>query len=99
VLHGADLLLETFPLFSWRSSSATALILSLVRSASWESRGYDVWPLFSDGLKPFSCFDIDRHQSRFVNGDVQNVMPDAYVNDFLFMRSGDRPPRQLLAPT
>ena len=58
--------------------------------------GYGGWALFEDGLGPIETFDVRRDQLRFVTGGFQDAMPRSYVNDFLFMAHGSRPPSDLM---
>jgi FkbM family methyltransferase len=61
--------------------------------------GYDGWALFEHGLRPVEAFDVHRDQERFLTDQFQDAMPRSYVNDFLFMAHGLRPPVDLLDPT
>jgi hypothetical protein len=45
--------------------------------------GYAVFP---DGLRPLAQFDLQRDQVGFLTGDEDEIMPEGYVNDFLFTR-------------
>jgi FkbM family methyltransferase len=60
--------------------------------------GYKGWALFQHGLRPIEAFDVRRDQERFVTDDFQDAMPRSYVNDFLFMAHGLRPPAELMDP-
>ena len=60
--------------------------------------GYDGWALFEHGLCPIEAFDVRRDQERFLTDGFQDAMPRAYVNDFLFMADGLRPPAELMSP-
>jgi FkbM family methyltransferase len=45
--------------------------------------GYAVFP---DGLRPLAQFDLQRDQVGVLTGDEDEIMPEGYVNDFLFTR-------------
>jgi FkbM family methyltransferase len=48
--------------------------------------GYEGYFLDRDGPRPLEQFDIERHQLRFLTGEmVAGSMPDGYVHDFLFV--------------
>lgn len=54
-----------------------------------QSLGYETWPVFSQGLRPLSAFDLERDQLAIVAADPgREIMPPEYVNDFLFVAPG-----------
>lgn len=51
--------------------------------------GYEGYALVPGGLRELSEFDVERDQLRYLDGSPNpDGMPDAYVNDFLFLRPG-----------
>jgi FkbM family methyltransferase len=56
-----------------------------------EVHGYSAWAVGSDGLLPRHEFDVDRDQTRHVDG-FQNRMPAGYISDFLFLPAGSNLP-------
>jgi FkbM family methyltransferase len=51
--------------------------------AEYGLSGYAVFP---DGLRPLAQFDLERDQLGYLTGSEDEVMPEGYVNDFLFTR-------------
>lgn len=55
-----------------------------------ESWGYGGFCLTAGGLQPLDGFDLSRDQrAHLVAGELPEVLPAAYVNDFLFLPSGE----------
>ena len=55
------------------------------------SLGYDGYAIGPQGIFPLSEFDVRRDQLAFLDGRfVATGLPRAYVNNFLFVRSGSR---------
>jgi hypothetical protein len=46
-------------------------------------RGFAVFP---DGVRPLTEFNLERDQVGHLTRDEDEVMPEGYVNDFLFTR-------------
>ena len=96
VLRGASKLLGLKPalLVEIEQRHCDASILNTFKFIL--NSGYDGWALFKEGLRPISQFDLERDQTAFVDGGFQDVMPLSYVNDFLFLEAGKRPPAELM---
>jgi FkbM family methyltransferase len=48
--------------------------------------GYEGWSVHPGGLRPVSCFDLERDQLSFLGGAPSGeAMPRGYVHDFLFV--------------
>ena len=59
---------------------------------------YDAYALHTDGLIPAAKFDLQRDQLAYLGDEfMPHDMPDGYINDFLFVRSGSNV-NPLLAP-
>jgi FkbM family methyltransferase len=50
--------------------------------------GLEAWAVFQDGLRPASDFDLERDQLAHLGDPRGELMPQGYVNDFLFTRPG-----------
>jgi FkbM family methyltransferase len=58
--------------------------------SSW---GYDAYALTPRGIRALDEFDVERDQrAHLVDGDLPVPTPSGYINDFLFVASGARPP-------
>ena len=51
--------------------------------------GYEGWAVFEAGLRPLNAFDLQRDQVAVARAhEGEEIMPPAYVNDFLFVAPG-----------
>jgi FkbM family methyltransferase len=48
--------------------------------------GLNGFAVFQDGLRPLAEFDLERDQVGLLTGDEDEIIPEGYVNDFLFTR-------------
>jgi FkbM family methyltransferase len=59
--------------------------------------GYEGYALFPDGLRPLCEFDLERDQLAHLKNLTAFSVPDAYVNEFLFVRPDVEIPSSLIA--